>query len=126
MNRHQDQDPWFDDDAGPLVPAYALTRGRTSSNRHDLDMITLVVTVSTGIGLSRLEHEYREIVRFCGVPKSVAEISAEIRRPLAVTKVLVGDLIDDGYVAYRSPRPMNVDSADINLLRTVLDGIRAL
>ncbi|MEU1994071.1 DUF742 domain-containing protein [Nocardia gamkensis] len=120
------REPWFDDDAGPLVPAYAVTRGRTTSNRHELDMITLVITMSTGLGLTRLEPEYREILQLCGVPKSVAEISAEIRRPLAVTKILIGDLIDDGYVAYRSPRPMNADSADINLLRTVLDGIRAL
>ncbi|WP_067650724.1 DUF742 domain-containing protein [Nocardia harenae] len=118
--------PWFDDDAGPLVPAYAVTRGRTRSNSHELDMITLVITMSTGIGMTRAEPEYREILRLCGVPKSVAEISAAIRRPLAVTKVLIGDLINDGYVAYRSPQPMNADSADINLLRTVLDGIRAL
>ncbi|MFF7944927.1 DUF742 domain-containing protein [Nocardia gamkensis] len=120
------RDPWFDDDAGPLVPAYAVTRGRASSARHELDVITLVVAISTGLGLARLEPEYRDILMLCGEPKSVAEISAGIRRPLTVTKILVGDLIDDGYVACRSPRRTNADSADINLLRTVLDGIRAL
>ncbi|MFI7530313.1 DUF742 domain-containing protein [Nocardia salmonicida] len=120
------REPWFEDDSGPLVPAYAVTRGRTTSSRHELDVITLVITVSTGIGLMRLEPEYRHIMALCGTPRSVAEIAAGIGRPLAVTKILIGDLIDDGYVAYRSPRPMNADSADINLLRTVLDGIRAL
>ncbi|MET7772544.1 DUF742 domain-containing protein [Nocardia sp. NPDC005366] len=118
--------PWFDDDAGPLVPAYAVTRGRTSSSRNELDLITLVIAMSTGIGLTRLEPEYREILQLCSLPKSVAEVSAELHRPLAVTKILLGDLIDDGYLAYRSPRPSEAAANDINLLRTVLDGIRRL
>ena len=117
--------PWFDDDAGPLVPAYAVTRGRTSGSPHELDMITLVITASDA-SHALMDAEYRAILQFCVVPKSVAEISAQIRRPLSVTKILLGDLIADGYMVYRSPRPTNADSTDLNLLRTVLDGIRAL
>ncbi|MFI7670698.1 DUF742 domain-containing protein [Nocardia sp. NPDC049526] len=119
--------PWFDEDAGPLVPAYAVTRGRTTGSPYELDMITLVVTTSRGpSSQSRMDAEYRAILQFCIAPKSVAEISAQLRRPLSVTKILLGDLIADGYIVYRSPSPANTDSVDVNLLRTVLDGIRAL
>lgn len=35
---------WFDDDAGPVVRPYAMTRGRTShAGQHRLDLIALVV-----------------------------------------------------------------------------------
>ncbi|WP_433602435.1 DUF742 domain-containing protein [Nocardia sp. CA-135953] len=118
--------PWFDDDAGPLVPAYAVTRGRTAGSAHELDMITLVVAAPRGPGHALIDAEYRVILQYCVVTKSVAEISAYIRRPLSVTKILLGDLIASGHIIYRSPSPMNTDSLDLNLLRTVLDGLRAL
>lgn len=36
---------WFDDDAGPVVRPYAMTRGRTTSPaQHRLDLIAVVVT----------------------------------------------------------------------------------
>lgn len=37
---------WFDEDAGPLVRPYAVTRGRVMGAGHDLDMLTIVVTTT--------------------------------------------------------------------------------
>jgi hypothetical protein len=45
--------------------------------------------------------------------------------PLGVAKVLVGDLIERGEVAVRSPR-REQQAPDRELLQAVLDGIRAL
>ncbi|MFJ8819613.1 DUF742 domain-containing protein [Amycolatopsis thermoflava] len=121
------REPWFDDAAGPLVRPYAVTRGRTSDVRHGLDIITLVVAVRSASEARLLEPEYGEIVRMCQSALSVAEVSAKLRLPLVVTKILIGDLINDGYLIFRSPPPLNRTGApDINLLQAVLNGIRKL
>jgi hypothetical protein len=118
-------DAWFDEAAGPLVPAYAVTRGRTRTHR-ELSMITLVVAVRpTGGGL-RLDREYVEILDVCRRPLSIAEVSAKLHLPLAVTKILVGDLIEGQYLIFRSPPPATGDIHDLSLLQKVLDGIRRL
>jgi Protein of unknown function (DUF742) len=121
------REPWFDDAAGPLVRPYAVTRGRTSDARHDLDMITLVVAVGPEPGPHRMESEYLDIVRLCQLPMSVAEVSAKLHLPLVVTKILISDLIGDGYLIFRSPpSPSMTGRPDIKLLQAVLDGIRRL
>ncbi|MEU6395133.1 DUF742 domain-containing protein, partial [Streptomyces sp. NPDC046939] len=43
----QETQAWFDDEAGPVVRPYAMTRGRTSSAaQHRLDLIAVVVAES--------------------------------------------------------------------------------
>ncbi|MCX4095356.1 DUF742 domain-containing protein [Nocardia sp. alder85J] len=117
---------WFDDDAGPLVRPYAVTRGRTLGSGRELDMLTLVVTKSSSVPLRRPEPEYPEILRLCHVPQSVAEVSAVLRLPLAVTKILVGDLINDGHLNFRAPAQYDTGPLNLSTLRAVLDGIRRL
>jgi len=121
------REPWFDEAAGPLVRPYAVTRGRTSDVRHGLDIITLVVAVRSASEARLLEPEYGEIVRMCQSALSVAEVSAKLHLPLVVTKILIGDLINDGYLIFRSPPPSSRTGApDIKLLQAVLNGIRKL
>lgn len=122
------REPWFDEDAGPLVRPYAVTRGRTSGARQDLDMITLVVAAGWDPHLERMGQEYPRIVERCAAPTSVAEVSAYLALPLAVTKILIGDLIEQGYLLFRSPpAPKASDHApDLQLLQAVLDGVRKL
>jgi uncharacterized protein DUF742 len=120
---------WFDEAAGPLVRPFAVTRGRTTSNWRDLDMITLVVAARRDGGVERLGREHADIVRLCGRPVSVAEISARMSLPLAVTKILIGDLIEGGYLVFRAPpsgRGASTGDPDLRLLQTVLDGVRRL
>ncbi|RMI33337.1 DUF742 domain-containing protein [Nocardia stercoris] len=116
---------WFDDEAGPLVRPYTVTRGRTVGAGQDLDILTLVATVVPGPRLRRTEPEYPEILRLCREPQSVAEVSAKLTLPLAVSKILVGDLIADGLLRFRAPAA-DVDTGDLTVLRAVLDGIRKL
>ncbi|WP_330255365.1 DUF742 domain-containing protein [Nocardia sp. NBC_00565] len=117
---------WFDEDAGPLVRPYAVTRGRVMGAGHDLDMLTIVVTTTPLPTLRRTEPEYVDIVRLCRVPQTVAEVAAHLRLPLAVTKILVGDLIGEGYLIFRAPAQPDAGPGDLNILRAVLDGIRKL
>lgn len=115
---------WFDEDAGPLVRPYAVARGRTRPTRHDLELITLVVSVSMD-HRNLLDPEYLRIVELCQRPLSVAEVSAMLKLPLVVIKVLLSDLIDWGFIVFRSP-PRTSDVPNVELLQAVLDGIRKL
>ncbi|NKY85882.1 DUF742 domain-containing protein [Nocardia veterana] len=121
-----DGDAWFDDEAGPLVRLYAVTHGRGRSTRPELDMLTLVVDNGRGSALHRHEPEYEAIAELCRTPQSIAEVAARLALPLTMTKVLVGDLIDDGRLEFRQPRQAEAGPGDVSLLRALLDGIRGL
>ncbi|WP_040841879.1 DUF742 domain-containing protein [Nocardia brevicatena] len=117
-------DPWGEEDAGPVVRLYALTRGRGRTGRSDLSLDTMVVDARAGFALRRTEPEYVEIVRLCRSPQSVAEVSAQLRLPLTLTKVLIGDLIDDGRLVVRAPVEATNDIADIGLLQMIANNLR--
>ncbi|MGQ4600735.1 DUF742 domain-containing protein [Nocardia sp. R6R-6] len=118
--------PWFEDAAGPLVRPYALTRGRTTVAGPELDMLTSLIVNRTAPTPQRFEPEYADILRLCRTSQTVAEVSAHLRLPLAVTKILVGDLIGDGQLIFRAPVPTEAGPDDLNILRAVLDGIRKI
>ncbi|BDT91887.1 MULTISPECIES: DUF742 domain-containing protein [Nocardia] len=119
-------DSWYEEDAGPLVRLFAITRGRGRAVRRELNLVTLVVDGAPGTALRRTEPEYAAIIELCRTPQSVAEVSARLRLPLTMTKVLIGDLLDDGRLIVRSAQPPTGPESDLGLLRAVLDGIRAL
>ncbi len=118
---------WFDEAAGPLVRPYARTGGRTAGSSRTLDMLTIVVVPARAPTLRRIELEYGQIVELCRRPHAVAEVSAAMRMPLAVTKILIGDLIADGILVFRAPVAADhAPAEDITLLRAVLDGIKRI
>jgi hypothetical protein len=116
---------WFDEAAGPLVRPYAVTGGRTRSETLKLDLITLVVAMTSVADSVRLEPEYARIVRLCQHPMSVAEVAARVDLPLPVVKVLLSDLIEHNHVIFRTATPMT-DTPNPQVLQAVLDGIRKL
>ncbi|MGK8558625.1 DUF742 domain-containing protein [Nocardia gipuzkoensis] len=120
------REPWYEEDAGPLVRLYAITRGRGRAVRPELNVATLVVDAGHGTVLRRTEPEYAAIVQLCRTPQSVAEVAAQLGLPLTMTKVLVGDLIDDGLLVSRAQPAAVAANADLGLLRAVLNGIRAI
>jgi hypothetical protein len=115
-----------DEDPGPLVRPFAMTRGRAGRDLHGLDILTLVTATRPENGSGGLDREYREIMRLCQHQSlSIAEIAAHMDLLLAAVKVLVSDLIDTGYLTYRPP-PSAAARPNINLLQAVLDGVRKL
>lgn len=117
---------WYDDDAGPLIRPYAVTRGRTVGAGHNLDMLTVIATARPAPRTMRTEPECPEIVNLCRTPISVAEVSASLRLPLAVTKILVGDLINEGTLIFRAPVHPQTGQHSVPLLRAILNGIRKI
>ncbi|MFF4959936.1 DUF742 domain-containing protein [Streptomyces sp. NPDC001222] len=121
---------WFDDEAGPVVRPYAVTRGRTSHGvQHRLDLIAVVVThphVDHPEADSSLSPEHVDIVELCrDTPQSVAELAAELDLPVGVVRVLVGDLVDEELVHVSRPVPP-AELVDESILRDVINGLRAL
>ncbi|MEU3844351.1 DUF742 domain-containing protein [Streptomyces sp. NPDC028635] len=121
---------WFDEEAGPVVRPYAMTRGRTTSAaQHRLDLIAVVVA-EPGAGDPEtdptLSPEHVDIVELCRTtPQSVAELAAELDLPIGVVRVLVGDLVHGEFVHVNRPVPP-AELPDESILRDVINGLRAL
>ncbi|MEU3828696.1 DUF742 domain-containing protein [Streptomyces sp. SID486] len=126
----QGRSHWFDDEAGPVVRPYAMTRGRTTSEaQHRLDLIAVVVTEPDAGDPETdptLSPEHVDIVGLCrDEPQSVAELAAELDLPIGVVRVLIGDLVHCELVHVTRPVPP-AELPDENILRDVINGLRAL
>ena len=76
---------------------------------------------------SGLVLERAAIARLCERPQSIAEVSALLRVPVGVIRVLVSDLTSEGLVRVNLPLDPNADGAvDRVLLERVLAGLEAL
>ena len=106
---------------------YTVTGGRTRPAHGDLELETLVQTV-TGIDeqLAGLGREQRSIAALCREFVSVAEISGRLNLLLAVTRVLVGDMAHEGVVVLYRPQGTlaDADPPPVELLERVLHGLR--
>lgn len=110
-----------------LVRPYTVTGGRTRSRGSaDLPMETLVTISSTGRARAAgLRFERGDVIRLCASTQSVAEVSAHLKLPLGVARVLVGDLHAEGLLDVHMPVPAQ-SGPDAALLGKVLDGLQAL
>ncbi|WP_121436916.1 DUF742 domain-containing protein [Actinomadura pelletieri] len=126
---------WLDAAAGPVVRPYAVTRGRTRPNGEPLDIVTiLVATGRRPAEPGRLSRPQRRMLALCRRPSALADLASDLDLPLGVIRVLAGDLLDSGLVdvqRWSPPDPLNANSTgrphtDPNLLRKVLDELRAL
>lgn len=119
-------DRWFDQEAGPVVRPYAVTRGRTRPGNETFDLIAVVVaTGERPAGTAWLGPEQRHMLDLCQRPVTVADVASDLDLPLGVVRVLLSDLSDQGLVTVRSAPPAG-RVTDANVLRNVLDGLKAL
>ena len=108
-----------------LVRPYAVTGGRTAP-RTQLALEALVSSAtSVHQDLSTRTPEYQAISALCRQVRSVAEISAMLRIPLGVTRILVADMAAEGLVQLHQPQ-LDAGKPDLNLLERVLSGLRRL
>ncbi len=108
---------------GLRVRPYAITGGRTRA-RTDVAIEAIVYRTPQGEQTRSLPLERGQILALLATPQSTAEVSARLRLPLGVVRVVLGDLIDEGYLAINS-RSAN-GRPDLRLLERVLDGLQAL
>jgi hypothetical protein len=115
---------WLDWEAGPVVRPYVVTRGRTRPPGMAVGLIDSVVSAGReSAGARGLAPEHRLLLGLCGAPIPLADLASEADLPLGVVRVLVGDLQERGLVTVV---PSAGGSHDEKVLRSVLDGLRAL
>jgi hypothetical protein len=64
-------------------------------------------------------------MKLCGRPQSVAEISAHLDLPVGIVRVLLGDLLDGGFILAREPRRTSAHPSE-PVLKAVISGLRSL
>jgi hypothetical protein len=117
------QHPWIDEAAGPLVRPYALTTGLIGDLRVELDLITTIVAARPASTLDdELGSECSRIMGMCQRPLSVAEVSCQLKLPVGIVRVLLGDLLQRGLLYKRSGAPPPNKDA----FKAVINGLRSL
>ncbi|GAB3695582.1 DUF742 domain-containing protein [Nocardiopsis oceani] len=120
-----DQRPAQGSAPSSLVRPYAVTKGRTKP-KSQLPLEALIsATAAARHESGTLTPEWQAISDLCQEWRSVAEVSALLRMPLGVARVLVADMSEQGLLQIRSS--LNNDSRpNTNLLERVLSGLRKL
>jgi hypothetical protein len=111
--------------AARFVRPYALTAGRTRPT------VDLPLEATLRLDTSATRRAWGEDLRgrIIGVAdsRSVAEVSALLCSPIGVIRVLLGDLVQQGYVHVQATITENsTDDERFDLLERTLRGLRAL
>jgi hypothetical protein len=116
---------WLDREAGPVVRPYALIRGRTLPARAAPGLIDMVTAAGEPEdGAFGLGPEHRWLLSLCRTPIAVVDLASDTDLPLGVVRVMLGDLRERGLIMVAGPAHRN--SSEEGVLRSVLDGLRAL
>lgn len=125
--QHRDDEDEHVPTAG-IVRPYALTSGRTHASVH-LPVEAIIQQLPRARQREWAEHDrLGRIVLACGDRTSVAEVAANVGLPLGVVRVLLGDLIDEGYL--QTAAVTLTDSSSLSerkdLIERTLRGLRAI
>ena len=123
---HPDTDD-LDDDGAYAVRPYAVTGGRTAPASDRMPFEALVQGLSAPeVGMT---PERRKILELTATQYlSVAELSAHVRLPVGVVRVLISDLADERLVRVHGLTPSTDynPAASLSVLESVLNGISSL
>jgi hypothetical protein len=120
------QHDWLDGDAGPVVRPYAMTQGRVPESGGAFDLVAFVVAATPGAaGPPHLQPEHHAIIATAWEPVSVAELASRLNLAVGVVRVLLGDLRSSGLISLYQP-PAASQPHDVNVLKAVVNGLRAL
>jgi hypothetical protein len=128
-----DPTQWFDDEAGPVVRPYAMTRGRTAAAACERLPLTAMVTTQPVNDedadpevVAALVPEHLMVLGLCrDAACSVVDLASDLDLPVGVLRVLLSDLLDHGLIRVQPPVRL-VEAVDATVLRDVIAGLRAL
>ncbi|MEV4701670.1 DUF742 domain-containing protein [Actinoplanes sp. NPDC049316] len=104
-----------------VVRPFMLTGGRTRPLHDGLRIETLMRAAPAALS-APLRFEARRIVELCQAPMSLADLSVALRVPLGVVRVIVADLVAEGYLAVEE----QLGELPIALIERIRDRVRAL
>ncbi|WP_162467091.1 DUF742 domain-containing protein [Streptomyces cavernae] len=112
-------------DTGDPDRLYTVTGGRSRAE-DSFDLVTLVV--SEREPTAGMQSEHVRILELCRHPTALVEIAADLRLPITVVRILLGDLLATGSITARHPRaaPSVASLPESALLQEVLHGLRNL
>ena len=116
-----------DEEDAYTVRPYAVTGGRTSSTSAELPVEALVQAL--GPADVTMTAEKRRILELTATDYlSIAELSAHVKLPVPVVRIVVGDLAESKKVrVHGTVRPDDYNpSATLSVLESVLNGISSL
>jgi hypothetical protein len=103
-----------------LVRPFMVTGGRTRPLEDGLRIETIVSAWPAALS-APLRFELRRTVELCQTPITVADIAVRLGVPLGVARVLVGDLVAEGYATIAGPTVIPID-----VIERIRDRVRAL
>lgn len=107
------------------VRPFLVTDGRVGTSDATLPMETQVVAAAGALtDGAPLAFERRAIIEACRTPLSLAELASRLGLHLNVVRVLVGDLRTTRHLTVHVPRAAGI--SDMDVLRRVIDGLRAI
>ena len=114
-------------DEPSLVRPYTLTSGRTDS-RVNLPLEAPIETLTSAKPPRWPSNDVRgQILTLCVANPSVAEVAAHLSLPLGVARVLIGDLVTQGYLrVHTTLGDSTSDDERRELIGRTLRGLRAL
>jgi Protein of unknown function (DUF742) len=110
----------------PVVRAYMMTGGRTTSDSVKLEFEAMLSLTSFGVRRTpSLLFEQAKIAECVShEPKSVAEVSVALNIAIGVAQVLCGDMVGDGLLEVHMAS--STVSEDVSLITRLIQGVRAL
>ncbi|MFI7024605.1 DUF742 domain-containing protein [Micromonospora sp. NPDC049900] len=102
------------------VRPFLLTGGRTRPVQDGLRVETLLSAQPAALS-APLRFEARRIVELCQRPITVADLAVALRVPLGVARVLVADLLSEGYLRREEQGELSVA-----MIERIRDRVRAL
>jgi hypothetical protein len=109
---------WRDE---PVVRPFMLTGGRTQPMQDGLRIETQLHAAPAALS-APLRFEARRIVELCQAPMSLADLSVAIGAPPGVVRVIVADLITEGYVLVEN----RTGELPTDVIERIRDLVRAL
>jgi hypothetical protein len=103
-----------------VVRPFLLTGGRTRPVKDGLRVETMLSAQPAALS-APLRFEARRIVELCQRSMSIADVAVALHVPLGVVRVLVADLVVDGYVHSAEQGELSIE-----MIERIRDRVRAL
>lgn len=103
---------------------YTVTGGRTRAGETAFDAVSLIVAESAPT--PGMQSEHARILELTKRPMAVVEISARMRLPVSVVRILLCDLLDTGRITVRHPSSARAGRPDPDTLKQVLVALQDL